>query len=124
MKETIKLCVKQIYKLNEDYNNVFINNTANFIADYIPLPLSSRTINKTHYEDIYILEPNSYYCIEFKENIDCVDYIHVWDFDDVLMSSGLLMQFNIHKQCLYVYNTNQNMIYIQQGAIILKIEVE
>lgn len=119
----MKLSVKRVYKLDDDYKNIFINNTANFIAEYTELQLSSRTINKTHYDDIYILEPNSYYRIEFYEEISSPEMLDVSDFYRILMSSGLIAQYDASGPYLYVYNANQNMIYIQQGAILFKTEV-
>lgn len=123
----IKLRVKDVYKLSDDYDNIFINNTANYTANYDKVQLSSRTVNKTHYDDVFVIEPNSYYYIDFESQVNVFVSIMRIDEDDfikVLRESGLILQFDKENRRLYLYNTNQNVIYIQEGAVILKKEVE
>lgn len=120
----VQFSVKEVYKLSSDYKNIFINNTANFTPEYDLVQLSSRTVNKSHYDDIFILEPNSYYRIDFNEkHLLSKGIVNTIDFDSILIDSGLILQYDYKKPCLYVFNANQNMIYLQKGAILLKIEV-
>jgi len=124
MVEIIKLRVKDVYKLRDDYDNIFINNTANYTANYDKVQLSSRTVNKTHYDDVFVIEPNSYYYIELKSQLHILGgMIDENDFIKVLRESGLILQFDKKNCRLYLYNANQNVIYIQEGAVILKKEV-
>lgn len=122
--EEIKLRIKDVYKLRDDYDNIFINNTANYTANYDKVQLSSRTVNKTHYDDVFVIEPNSYYYIDLKSQLHILGgMIDENDFIKVLRESGLILQFDKKNCRLYLYNTNQNVIYIQEGAVILKKEV-
>ena len=121
----LKLRIKDVYKLRDDYDNIFINNTANYTANYDKVQLSSRTVNKTHYDDVFVIEPNSYYYIDFESQVNTLVSMMIDedDFIKVLRESGLILQFDKKNCRLYLYNTNQNVIYIQEGAVILKKEV-
>lgn len=110
--------VSKIYKLNEDYENIFINNTANYKAHYDLVPLSSRTINKIHYDDIFVIEPGCYYYIEL--NSDYISLFSEDDFRNVFKESGMIIQLDKDLNRLYLFNANKNLIYIQKGYVLMK----
>lgn len=110
----MKLTVKHVFKLSDDYSDVFINKGFSVHCKYTQIHLSSRAINKTYYEDIYILEPNCYYYITFYEETQNPEFI------PDLAESGLIYHFDEEQQRLYVYNCNENMIYLQHKVNILR----
>lgn len=120
----IKLTVKNCYKLKEDFENVFISKSGiNVTPNYDQLKLASRSISSTRYEDVYIIEPNCYYYLDFEEDISSFaikkyNKMSVFKSDNDLYKVGLLMALVSEENRLYIYNATQNIIYIEKGAII------
>ena len=107
----MRLTVKKIFKLSDDYSDIFINKVAKYRVKYEELQLNNRTIHKNYYEDVYILEAHTFYCICFNEEIDSEP-----SFNSSILESGLLYQFDKTSNKLYVYNCGENVVYIQQGV--------
>lgn len=120
----IKLTVKNCYKLKEDFENVFISKSGiNVTPNYDQLKLASRSISSTRYEDVYIIEPNCYYYLDFEEDISSFaikkhNKMSVLKTDNDLYRVGLLMALVSEENRLYIYNATQNIIYIEKGATI------
>lgn len=114
------IIVKKIFKLSDDYQDIFINNSAKTHVKYNPVMLSSRTIHQDYYDDIYILEPHKFYKIQyelknFKQTKNKVSYF----FDNKLMNAGLIRNgMDTDNQMVYFYNSGENSIMIQDKAII------
>lgn len=117
----MNVIVDKIYKLSDDYQDIFINNSAKTHVKYNPVMLSSRTIHKDHYDDIYILEPHKFYKIEyelknFTENEK--DEIGLF-FDKKLINSGLIKNgVDKENNIVYFYNSGENSVMIQNKAVI------
>lgn len=112
--------VRKIYKLSEDYQEIFINNSAETNVKYNEVKLSSRTIHKDHYDDIYILEPHVFYKIEYilEKYKDDKKQV-VLHFNKKLINSGLLKdEVDFVNNVLYVYNCGENNVMIQDKAVI------
>lgn len=107
----MRLTVKKIFKLSDDYFDIFINKTARYKVKYEELKLNHRTIHKNYYEDVYILEPHTFYCICFNEQVQ-----ENPTFISSLLESGLLYRFDKKSNRLYTYNCGENIVYIQQGV--------
>ena len=117
---TKKITVKKCYKIKGDFEDCFISKSGiNITPGYDELKLSSRSIASTRYEDIFIIEPNCYYYIEFNEDISSIigeNQFRTFEVSDVLYDIGLLT--SLLKNKMYIYNTTQNIIYIEKGAYI------
>ena len=113
----MELRVKNVFKLSNDYNEVFINKGFKVNSKYHQIQLSSRTINKVQHDDIYILEPHCYYYITFYEEF--YDTVVLFEYISDLAEAGLIYNYDETQQRLYVYNCNENMVYLQQKVNIL-----
>lgn len=111
----IKLSVDKVFKLTSDYEDVFINNIANTKAHFEEVMLSNKTINKIHYDDVFAFEPQTYYYIQFDKDIT----IDVKWINSSLLHSGLMFQYDDSNNRLFVYNCNDNIVYIKKGAVII-----
>lgn len=112
----MKLTIKNVFKLSDDYSDIFINKGFTAHCKYNQIQLSSRTINKIYYEDIYILEPHCYYYITFYEELYDTNVNFISDLAEV----GLICNYNKEQQRLYVYNCNENMVYLQHKVNIIR----
>lgn len=116
----MNIIVKEVYKLSDDYQDIFINNTSKTHVKYNPVMLSSRTIHKDHYDDIYILEPHKYYKIkyELKNFKETDNQIGFW-FDKKIINAGLVKNdMDKDNNIVYFYNSGENSIMIQNKAVI------
>lgn len=119
----MKLTVKDCYKVRDDFENVFISKSEiHVLPKYDQLKLASRSVSSTRYDDVYIIEPKSYYYIELNEYIDIEsnDYIDqkhgIISIDDSYYNAGLIISSISHGKRMYVYNATENIIYIEKGA--------
>lgn len=117
--------VDKIYKLSDDYQEIFINNISETNVSYDEVQLSSRTIHKDYYEDLFLLEPHTTY----KIHIDCKDNTIKDSFNtqnvfyDItlkksVINAGLIPFYDNQNAIIYLYNSNNNMVMIRQNAII------
>ena len=116
----MNLTVKNCYKIRDDFENVFISqNGINIVPKYDRMKLASRSVSSTRYDDVFIIEPNCYYYIEFKEDLAATvnnEKVQVLNVVDDLYEIGLIMSLVAGKNRIYLYNATQNIIYIEQGA--------
>ena len=120
----IKLTVKNCYKIKDDFANVFISKSGiNITPMYDRLKLASRSISSTRYEDVYIIEPNCYYYIDFEEDITPFalkknNKASILKVENDLYKAGMIVTLNAEENRLYIYNATKNIIYIEKGATI------
>lgn len=111
--QSIDLTIESCFKIENDFQNVFLSRSGIHVTPKTKqLKLSSRSINSTRYEDLYIIEPQAYYKITFKEKIGSF-FIDKIVLEKVFWEAGLLAK--IIEDELYIYNTTQNIVYIQKG---------
>ena len=109
----MKLTVNKVYEVEDDFQTIFIaRSNIHVRPKHKQLKLSSRTINEVHYEDLYILEPKKFYCIEFNEQRESYLSMAV---HEILNECGLIYDYSV-KNRVFVYNATMNIVYIQQGA--------
>lgn len=125
MRERIKLRVEDCYELEGDYQNQFLGNEVFPKPKYKKLKSSKRTVNKVHYNDVYILEPNHYYYVSFsvsykKEFEGVLYYIKL---SENCLLNGLISVMGENEDKLYLFNASQNVIYIQKGAPVAEVRL-
>lgn len=113
--------VDKIYKLSDDYQEIFISNRANDVAQYDELPLSSRTIHKDFYDNIYILESHKLYKIKYnldgyRKHNDDSQQIRFFFYDRLLDVGLIVKKINVAERIVYFYNVNENNIMIEDKA--------
>lgn len=115
----MRITVKDCYVLNDDFQNQFIGREIFPEPGYDKMRLSERTVNQVHYDNVYILEPGRFYYVTFNENMTSEYYnIHIGKY---FIKNGLVVRLESTENKLFLYNASQNIIYLQQGAIIGKV---
>ncbi len=115
-----------VWKLSDDYQEIFLNNASGIYTVYEPVLLSSRTIHKQVYDDIFILEPHKFYKLEFTlfdKNVEkCEDVENAkLKLSERFISTGLIITENnisMEKSTISVYNAGENLVMIQKGFIL------
>lgn len=110
MSKKVKLTVKKVFGIKDDFQNVFLSKSGIHIRPkFEEMKLVSRTINEIHYDDLYIIEPGKYYYIEFNES----DYSSMLIYE-VVRQCGLIINTSSLNR-VYLYNATMNIQYIQKG---------
>lgn len=112
----MKITVNECYQLLGDYQNQFLGVEVFPKPKYKRLNPSERTVNKVHYNDVYILEPLHYYYVNFNEKIDEIDGMSVLKTNNSFAENGLLMYLSSEESRMYLFNTSQNIVYLQKGV--------
>lgn len=113
----MSLTVKNVFELEDDYQNIFIAKSGIHVPPKVKqLKLAERTVNNVRYYDVYILEPQKYYRVNFNEEVDEDSKGKVLQIDNIYGMMGLIVVFHTHDNCCYIFNTTRNVIYLQQGA--------
>ena len=115
----MKITVDKCFKLDTDLQTQFLGNEVFPKPKYIRVDFVKRTINQVYYEDIYLLEPLSYYCITFEEDISSYNEdskTHLIKTNHMFQENGLLFQFNMKEKKIFLFNSSQNIIYLQKGT--------
>ena len=107
----MKVTVDECYELDGDYQNQFLGNEVFPQPKYTKLKCAERTVNKVHYNDVYILQPLHYYYITFIEDVKNIKNIKI---NKYFYQNGLILQLDYEYNKLYVFNASQNMIYLQK----------
>jgi hypothetical protein len=112
----MKITVNDCYELEGDYQNQFLGIEVFPKPKYKKLKGAERSVNKVHYDDVYILEPQHYYYVTFNEEIDEREsFIRP---NLYLFQNGLLFSFSSEENKMYLFNASQNIIYLQKGVSI------
>lgn len=125
MKKRIKLRVEDCYELEGDYQNQFLGNEVFPKPKYKKLKPSKRTVNKVHYNDVYILEPNHYYYVNFNVNYkkEFEGVLYYIELSENCLLNGLISVIGENEDKLYLFNASQNVIYIQKGAPVAEVRL-
>lgn len=122
--------VDKIYKLSDDYQEIFINNISETNVSYEEVKLSSRTIHKDYYEDLFLLEPHTTYkvyadCQEntIKDSFNTQNIFYDITLKKSVINAGLIPFYDNQNAIVYLYNSNNNMVMIRQNAIIGKCKI-
>ena len=102
------LIVKDCYELDIDYQVQFLGIEVFPKPSYKKLSVSERSVNKVHYDNIFLLEPNHYYYVTFTEDFNSAKITAP------LFLNGLIVSVNNNK--MFLFNASQNIIYLQKGV--------
>ena len=115
----MKITVDKIMEIEDDFQEIFLAKSGIHVRPrFKELRTSQRSIGDMKYTDLYIIEPNKYYCIYFKENLS--EYTkddgiyHYLRTENVFADCGLLTIWQPKEGKLYIYNVSNNIIYIQK----------
>lgn len=107
----MKVTVNECYELEGDYQNQFIGNEVYPKPKYKKVRAAERTVNKVHYNDVFILQPLHYYCITINEDISDEKEFFINPF---VIKNGLISS-NFEGK-IFLFNASQNIIYLQKNA--------
>ena len=111
----MKLTVDECFELDTDYQSQFLGKEVFPKPNYKKLKVVERTVNKVHYDNIYLLEPQHYYYATFKEDFGGLRV----KINAPLLQNGLLVSVSDEK--MYLFNASQNIIYLQKGVSIAEV---
>lgn len=115
--EFIEIFAESCFEVEDDFQHIFLSKSGIHISPhYVQLKLSERTINSTHYHDLFILEPKKYYFVQFSSDIDLESQHGMLKYDVSFMECGLIVMFDYKKKRFYLYNATENIVYLQQGT--------
>lgn len=117
----MKVSVDECYELDGDYQNQFLGDEVFPQPKYKKVKLSERTVNKVHYNDVYILEPLHYYYVTFDVDILKLkedDEMHYMKTSEHFAINALLMHLDAQNNRMFLFNASQNIIYVQKGTVI------
>lgn len=112
----MKVTVKECYELEGDYQNQFLGIEVFPKPKYRKLKEAERSVNKVHYDNVYILEPLHYYYVTFNEEFNQEDYFLHPNLH--LFQNGLLFSLSSDENKMYLFNASQNIVYLQKGVSI------
>ena len=111
----MKLTVNECFELDTDYQSQFLGKEVFPEPNYKKLKVVERSVNKVHYENIYLLEPQHYYYVTFKENFEGLQV----KLNTPLLQNGLVV--SVLDEKMYLFNASQNIIYLQKGVSIAEV---
>ena len=111
--------LNKIFKIDTDFENVFIidNKTKNYNKK-IPINTSTRVLNGKKYDTLYIIEPKTSYLIplpsNYQNNSSCI-------VNNLIGETGIILQ-QVKNDYILLYNTNENLIFLNKDINICNIE--
>lgn len=111
----MKITVNECYELKGDYQNQFLGNEVFPKPKYEKVKSAERTVNKVHYDDVYILEPLHYYYVTFNEKLEDVnEHNYMLKIQEPFYENGLFMSLSSKYERMYLFNASRNIIYLQK----------
>lgn len=113
----MKVFFEKIFKLSDEYHESLIDENNFDKTHYTEIIPQTRNVLGLTYNDVYIIEPESYFEVLLKSNTpyDFKEFIP----NQIWLKNGLIVS-NINKKnnCIYIYNTTKNHIYLRSNAIV------
>lgn len=109
--------LKEIYKIDVSFSNIYIidKNKQNFGKKTV-INTSTRVFEGIKYDNLYILEPRVAYLIPLSEKIQN-KFIYI---QNLIGETGVVLQ--PLKKYILLYNTNQNLVYLNKNVEICNIK--
>ena len=117
----MKIRVNECYELEGDYQNQFLGNEVFPKPKYKKVHEAERSVNKVHYDNVYILEPLHYYYVTFDEDIMKLkkdDEMHYIQTSGHFVYNGILMHLDAENNRMFLFNASQNIVYLQKGTVV------
>lgn len=114
----MKVCVNECFELKGDYQNQFLGDEVFPQPKYQKIKCSERSVNKVHYNNVYILEPLHYYYVTLSEKIETT-----LEVNNIFYHNGLILKLDYENNRIYIFNASQNIVYLQKGTKIGEVNV-
>ena len=109
--------LNELYQISIDFHEIYIadENTKNFPKKH-KVHTSTRVFQGKEYKDLYIIEPMTSYLVPLSKKYQN----NLWDItENYIGEVGILLQ--ICNNNLLLYNTNQNLIFLNKNIKICMI---
>ena len=117
----MKVFLEKIFKIDDDYQEILIDENNFSSVQLLQVFPRRESFKGLVYDDIYTIEPHSYYEILLKENTPS-DFMN-FNLHFKLLEAGLIFSGISKKtRSVYIYNPTDNHIFIRPNAIIGEIE--
>lgn len=114
----MKVFFDKIFQLDQNYQEVLIDKNEFRDVDYLLIRPSRQNVNGILYDDIYIIEPLSYYEIILKKNVPG-DFKNFYPSRRIL-EAGLIFAGVCRDKpvSIFMYNCTHNNIFLKEDAAI------
>ena len=111
------ICLDNIFKISIDFENVYIidENIKNFNKKVL-INTSTRVFDGKKYDTLYIIEPRVAYLIPLPNKYQN-KHISIQNF---IIETGIVLQPS--EKYILLYNTNENLIYLNKNIAICDIK--
>ena len=107
----MRITLDKIFKIDVDFANVYIisKSIKNFNKKVL-INTSTRVFDGEKYDTLYIIEPKVSYLIPFeRQNENNATYI----VENLIGETGIILQ--ILSDYILLYNTNENLVFLNKG---------
>lgn len=113
----MKVFFDKVFQLEENYQEILIDENDFERAIYKEVPKTKQGINGVVYEDVFVLQPLSYFEVKLRKNTP--HNFQNFQPSFRMLQAGLIIS-DIHKDhmSVFIYNSTQNYVYIRENAII------
>lgn len=118
----MKVYFSKIFQLSDGYQEHLIDGNNFRTAEYLPVPKVKESINGLVHNDIYVLDPLSYFEIKLRSDTPS-HLLSKFCINTRLLEAGLVFSGISEDMCtIYVYNCTNNHIYLKSDATIGEIK--
>ena len=118
----MKVYFSKIFQLSDEYQENLIDGNNFGTANYLSVPKVKESVNGLVYDDIYVLDPLTYFEIKLRSDTQS-HLLNKFCINTRLLEAGLIFSGISEDNCaIYVYNCTNNHIYLKSDATIGEIK--
>ena len=113
----MKVFFDKIFQLSEGFQEILIDENEYERAAYNVVSKTKQSINGIVYEDVFVLQPLSYFEVKLRKNTP--HSFNTFQPSFRMLQAGLIISdINRDHMSVFIYNSTQNYVYIRENAII------
>ena len=118
----MKVYLNNVFCLNDEYQENLIDANNFSTAAYLIVPKTKEVVNGIVHENIYTLDPLSYFEIKLRKDTPS-RLLSQLNINPRLLECGLIFSGINEENCsIYLYNCTNNHVYLKSDAIIGEIK--
>ncbi len=117
----MKVVLENIFKIDDSYQEILIDENNFTRTKLLQVFPRKESIGGLVYDDIYTIEPHSYYEVLLKENTPS-EFKYFEPHFQLLRTGLIISNVNRKTRSVFIYNPTDNHIFIRPNAIIGEIE--
>lgn len=111
----MKALIEDIFKLSSGYQENIIEDNTFISPVYVRINATAQNVNGTIFDDVYIIEPLTYYKIQLKDS--SIKENKEFSPSSKLLELGLMVS-SIKGSNIYIYNCTNNFVYLKSDSTI------